>query len=70
MLSLFKSLQDHIFLSDAKPLRKCCVCVAYLCLLSVRPREISMEKLNLDSDVTPKAEIRRNVVDGPIPLVG
>lgn len=28
-----------------------------------------MEKLNLDSDSPPKAEIRRDVVDAPAPLV-
>nr|XP_020478801.1 serine/threonine-protein kinase N1-like isoform X2 [Monopterus albus] len=30
--------------------------------------EISVEKLNLDSDSPPKAEIRRDVVDSPAPL--
>lgn len=39
--------------------------VSYSCLF-VGLREISMEKLNLDSDVTPKAEVRGDVVDGPI----
>uniref|UniRef100_A0A3Q1I8F7 protein kinase C n=1 Tax=Anabas testudineus TaxID=64144 RepID=A0A3Q1I8F7_ANATE len=32
-------------------------------------REISVEKLNLDSDSPPKAEIRRDVVDAPTPSV-
>ncbi|XP_042371338.1 serine/threonine-protein kinase N1-like, partial [Plectropomus leopardus] len=31
--------------------------------------EISVEKLNLGSDSPPKAEIRRDVVDSPAPLV-
>uniref|UniRef100_A0A087XY31 protein kinase C n=1 Tax=Poecilia formosa TaxID=48698 RepID=A0A087XY31_POEFO len=32
-------------------------------------REISVEKLNLDSDSPPKAETRKDVVDAPAPLV-
>lgn len=32
-------------------------------------REISVEKLNLDSDSSPKAEIGGDVVDVPAPLV-
>lgn len=49
----------HCSSCEVLPDRALCLC----------PREISMEKLNLDSDAAPKAESRRDVVDVSVPPV-